>query len=73
LYKSNNLQKNCENFVDRPENCGAMYTSYRLDDGSTMTASVIGALCQGVYRTGYRALIYGKVTVSRITQGATPE
>ena len=69
---SNNLKRKCETFVDRPENHGSIYSSKKID-GSTITGSFIGALCQGVYRTGYRSLIYGKVTVGEITQGATPE
>jgi len=69
---SNNLMRKCETFVDRPENHGRLYSSRKID-GSTVTGSFIGALCQGVYRTGYRSLIYGKVTVGKITQGVTPE
>jgi|GEM_PF-3825672 len=70
---SNNLVRKCEAFVDRPENRGSIYYGYKLDDDRTMTGSFIGALCKRVYSTGYRSFIYGKVTVDKITQGATPE
>ncbi|MCY7323361.1 MAG: hypothetical protein LH660_16530 [Phormidesmis sp. CAN_BIN36] len=52
---------------------GSIYSSKKFDEDSTITGWFIGALCKRVYSTGYRALIYGKVTVGKITQGATPE
>jgi hypothetical protein len=67
------LQVSCEEFTDAPENHGRTYTGRMFTEDSTVAGFMLGGLCEGVYFTAYRALLYDYVTVNTIQRSGNPQ